>query len=566
MTDRYDVVIMGGGAAGLTLALQLKKSRPDLTVMVVERLTHPVPETAHKVGESTVEIAAHYLRSVLGMGEHLKDKQLNKYGLRIFFSDGDNRDITQRVELGHSVLPPHGVGTYQIDRGRLENALGEELLKLGVDFRSGIRVLDATLSDGTSPHLVRLALGEGEKLEVEARWLIDATGRSAMLKRRLGLARRVDHEANAVWFRVGHPIDIDTWSDDPGWHARIREGRRELSTNHLMGPGYWVWLIRLAPDAISIGIVTDARMHRFDEMNRLDRALGWLGAHEPQCADVVSAHLDKVRDFRVMKDYSYSCEQVFSDQRWALAGEAGVFLDPFYSPGLDLIAISNGLITDLVNRDLAGEDIEEVAAIHNHIFLLIANGWLRVYDQQYPLMGNARITLAKVIWDTAVYWAVPGLLFFHDAVRKLAQFPQIIADLARFTVASEATQRFFREWHEVDRSVDANTFVSFYDFAFMRDLHIGMTAGLSDAELPDRFSANVRFIEQLSGQLVARVLAELRAADGDQRVRELVERWAADEHLCRLVQVYEQDRDRNPVSDDWITLKQPARIPQEIAR
>ncbi len=43
--------------------------------------------------------------------------------------------------------------------------------------------------------------------------------------------------------------------------------------------------------------------------------------------------------------------------RWSLVGEAGAFLDPFYSPGSDFIAISNTLTTDLVCRYLDGEDV-----------------------------------------------------------------------------------------------------------------------------------------------------------------------------------------------------------------
>src|SRR2546428_6566028 len=106
--DQYDVAILGGGQAGLTLALQLKKTRPATSILVIEKQKHPVPEAAHKVGESTVEIAAHYLRDVLGLGEHLQRQQLNKFGLRMFFSTHGNRDITRRVELGHAVLPPYG--------------------------------------------------------------------------------------------------------------------------------------------------------------------------------------------------------------------------------------------------------------------------------------------------------------------------------------------------------------------------------------------------------------------------------------------------------------------------
>jgi len=81
--------------AGLTLALQLKKVRPSIRFLVIEKQKHPVPEAAHKVGESTVEIAAHYLRDILGLEEHLHTQHVRKFGLRMFFSFDGNQDITR---------------------------------------------------------------------------------------------------------------------------------------------------------------------------------------------------------------------------------------------------------------------------------------------------------------------------------------------------------------------------------------------------------------------------------------------------------------------------------------
>ena len=78
----HDIIIMGGGLAGLTLALQLRQRLPDLDVLVLERRSHPVPEACHKVGESTVEIGAHYFGDVLGLKDHLVQAQLKKFGFR----------------------------------------------------------------------------------------------------------------------------------------------------------------------------------------------------------------------------------------------------------------------------------------------------------------------------------------------------------------------------------------------------------------------------------------------------------------------------------------------------
>lgn len=561
--DVYDVVIMGGGKAGLTLALQLKQARPDTSILVVERNTHPVPEAAHKVGESTVEIGGRYLRNILGFEDHMENHQLKKFGIRMFFSDGSNEDIAKRPEIGHSAFPPHKVISYQIDRGRLENALGEKVQELGVEFISGWKTEKLELRPDQDLHRLSLVADDGTERQVEARWVTDATGRSSIIKRQLGLAKRVGHRANAAWFRVGHPIDIDKWSDSPDWHSRIEKdvpySDRELSTNHLMGPGYWVWLIRLASDAISIGIVTDSDMHPFAGISRFDKAMEWLREHEPECARVVEEHRDELQDFRVLKNYSYGCEQLMSGSgRWSLTGEAGVFLDPFYSPGLDMIAISNGLITDLVTRFLDGEDVEERAANHNWTLLTVFKDWLNLFENQYQIMGNTRVMMTKIIWDTTRYWAGPGWLYFHDVFRRLTEYPQLVADLARFHETTKLAQDFLREWHGIDGSSETDQFVRYYDLNFMRKLHVGMTENNSDDELQEKFAANTRFMQQLTGQLVSTVLEESRAKQDDEAVQQQVKLWESNDALMNLVKVFEEDSPENPVIDLWITLKKKA--------
>ena len=107
------------------------------------------------------------------------------------------------------------------------------------------------------------------------------------------------------------------------------QGDRAMSTNHLMGEGYWVWLIRLASGATSVGIVADPAFHPFGNFNTLAKARAWLAEHEPQCAAVLTEHEHLIKDFRVMKHYSHGVAKVFDGRdRWCLTGDAGVFLDP----------------------------------------------------------------------------------------------------------------------------------------------------------------------------------------------------------------------------------------------
>lgn len=552
ISERFDVAIVGGGIAGLTLALQLKRTEPDLRVAVLERQQHPVPEAAHKVGESSVEVQAHYLRDVLGLEEHLDTEQLHKFGLRMFFTHADNKDITRRVEYGQISEAP--LSSYQLDRGRLENALGELVAELGAVFLQSCKVQDVELGATGDDHAIRVLDGE-EEHTLRARWVVDATGRAGLLKRKLGLARALGHRANASWFRIDHEVDVQQWSIDEQWRARVDSGLRRLSTNHLMGPGYWVWLIPLASGSTSIGIVAEDAEYSFDGFNTLERALEWLDAHEPQCAAEVRRHLEKIQDFRVMKDYAYGCQQVYSEDRWCLTGEAGVSIDPLYSSGGDLMAISNGLITDLVTRDRRGEDIIERTVAHNQVYLVLSEIWLVAYEDQYPIMGNPQVMVAKVIWDTIIYWAVPGLLFFHDKFRRLGESPRAFANLQRTWMLHTRVQEFLREWHHVSNEPASDVFADPYSLLeFIVDLHNGMAAGLEDEELEDQFGRNVDLLEQLGGQLVDTVIERLEQRGADDTAKAQIDRWRSDELLRGCVERHKERDLISPIDSAWITL------------
>jgi len=530
--ERYDVAVLGGGLAGLSLALQLKQARPETSIFIAERRKGPAPLAAFKVGESTVELSAHYFGEVLGLREHLEADELPKAGLRYFFPAGDNSDISQRVEWGATALPPHP--SFQLDRGRFENYLAERNLAAGNDLFDGCTVEEVDLRD--DDHVVSYSRN-GQARTLSARWVVDASGYASILKRKLGLQKSVEHKVNSAWFRLAGGLDIDSWSDDPVWHERMEgPGIRRLSTNHLMGEGYWVWLIPLSTGPISIGIVADPRFHPFDEIDTLDRAIDWLLRHERQLGEEVDRRRDQIEDFLRVEDFAYSCQRVFSPERWALVGVSGCFADPFYSPGSDFIAQGNTFVTDLVCKDLAGMEINKPAAAYNATFLGAFETLLgSVYTDQYQLWGNAEVMCAKVVWEFAVYWANAALPFFHGKLTDLDFAAAVRADQRRMISVSSRLVHVFRAWHELSNREFRGVFISNRAFPALYQLHLDLAAGFDDETLKRKYAENADLLEAIAVVIFSQAVKALpdQSLDEDVKINPAAisldpERWEKD--------------------------------------
>jgi flavin-dependent dehydrogenase len=502
-----DVVIVGGGLAGLTLALQLRARLPAVRVTVLERDTHPAPEAAHKVGESTVEIGANYLDTVLGLDAHLREHQLRKFGFRFFFSEG-MPDIDRVTELGASRYL-HTPG-YQIDRGILENFLVERVGALGMEVISGAVVREISLSEH-GPHEVAYEKA-GAAHRLSADWLIDASGRAGLLRRQLGAQVDNGHHINAAWFRLATRIDIDDWSDDGAWHARCAGRERWLSTNHLVGPGYWVWLIPLSSGSHSIGIVADEALHPLRGFNSFARALGWLRGHQPRLADVVENARDKLQDFVALRRVSYGCKRVFSARRWALTGEAGLFLDPFYSPGTDFIAISNTYITELIARDRAGQSIEMHAHLFEQIYLSFYESTLALYRDQYPMFGDAEVMPAKVLWDYTYYWGILCQFFFQRRLTDIAALSRLKRELNAGQKLNLAVQALLRAWSQAARPVNPARLLDQAALPWFAELNRSLGDPLDDAAFDARLRRNTVLLHELAAEIVARARPSTPAA------------------------------------------------------
>ncbi|MGA9334647.1 MAG: tryptophan 7-halogenase [Rudaea sp.] len=498
---RSDVLILGGGLAGLTAAIHVRRELPGLSVRVLERRRHPVPEAAFKVGESLVEIGAHYFDTVLGIKQHLDACQIAKFGLRFFFCHRRG-DIERTTELGASQVLP--TPTYQIDRGIFENFLAQHATELGVEFFDDAVVRTIQPGEDNADHCIAFSRGDCEH-NAHARWIIDASGRAGLLKRQLDLAEPNSHDANAVWFRIGERLRVDDWSNDTDWQARCTPRERWRSTNHLCGPGYWTWLIPLASGSHSVGIVADASMHPLNTLNSFDKAMNWLAQYQPRLFRELDSRRGKLQDFSYLRHYSHDCKQVFSGGRWALTGEAGVFLDPFYSPGSDFIAISNTYIVDLIARDSRGERFARAARIFEQLYFSFYRNTLVMFEGQYPMFGHAELMPLKVTWDYAYYWGVLCQFFFQRRLTDIALFTRLGGPMQACETLNRQMQLLLRRAAGTNTGSNRACMLDQYRMPWLVEINRGLNDCLDSAAFERRIRHNAETLHDLAAEILAQV-------------------------------------------------------------
>ena len=400
----YDVVIVGGGIAGAFLARHLKIAKPELSVLVLE--SHEKIDD-YKVGESTVEVAAHYMIKRLNLGTYLYQHHLPKNGLRFFFdSEGKDLPLEQMSEIGSDHFPFYP--SFQLERAKLERDLVELNRAIGIEVALGAKASEVTI-DAASRHTITYEK-DGVSETVACRWIGDASGRRHFLPRSLGKKIHKETRLNtaAAWARYENVAGLDAVeSADPNWKGRVKYSSRHLSTNHLMYDGYWIWFIPLAGDLMSVGVVYDK--DRFEKRGieessprKQESFEAFLKSHRA-AGDLLKDA--KLVDFQAYAHIPYFTDEYFSKDRWVLTGEAGAFTDPFYSPGSDFIATANEFAVALIVAEFAGDSTfgEKVAAF-NAYYKFKYESTIRLYANLYPVFGSFETFRLKFLLDFNNYY------------------------------------------------------------------------------------------------------------------------------------------------------------------
>jgi len=517
MQKQHDVIIAGGGLAGLTLSIQLKKANPNISILIMEYRDTIAPVAAHKVGESTVELATHYFREVLGLKDYLEAHELPKHGLRFFFKTNNKGEISNRVELGPRLKLP--TPSHQLDRGTFENYLEKHTKELGTEFMLGARVKDVIFSD--EGHEV-IFNHDGQEKTLKTRWLVDATSRFSLLKRKLKFEKEAPHNVNAVWYRVKGVVDIDEWSDNKQWKNFLAPKLRYLSTVHFMDKGYWLWVIPLGSQNTSIGIVADEDIHPFNTINTYEKAVEWIRKHEPLAATKVCPPKEELMDFRILKHFAHNSGRMYSKDRWACTGEAGAFLDPFYSPGSDFISLNNTWLSDLILRDHEGEDIALRTEVYEKMHYSWFDSWLPLYQDKYNLIGNTKIMVFKIFWDWDIYWSVPCLLFTNKGYTDLLLIKELFVSEGgigtKFQQLNKIMQDLFIQWQPHEHEIFSNRYIDPFDLAYMRQFQIGIEVQHGRKKLLEQIKSNVKMLEQIAAEIFRHVSNQVNGTPLDMKV------------------------------------------------
>jgi flavin-dependent dehydrogenase len=464
----YDLIICGGGLAGLGLARQLALRGDDISVLVLDMLSRPLPEAAFKVGESTIETGAYYYHGILGLYDYLESDHLEKLGLRYFY--GSKGEFADRPEYGvRNFLPAK---SYQLDRGTLENHLRDLVDDAGCDLREGIRVKDIELG---TPHEVTFSGADGVMQRARGKWVVDAMGRRRYLMHKLKLDRGGWRgPCSSAWWRVKGRVSENDFvpKSNTKWHGRVEDDRWQ-STTHMMGKGYWVWLIPVAPDNTSVGIVTSEAIHPINTYGlNYEQALGWLRKHEPLVADALEGH--ELMDFLKLKRYSHSATQVFSADRWACTGVSGVFADPYYSVGSNMIGFANGFICKMLELDRQGELTQDYVDHANRYFLTLNDFLTDTIQRGYPNHHIGPIMALKTIWDYYIGWTTTDPQFYHEVYLDPTLTKIMSGVISRTVVTQARIMKLFEDWGQrTDTTGYTFGFIDYIeDLPTLKNLHV----------------------------------------------------------------------------------------------
>jgi flavin-dependent dehydrogenase len=307
-TELCDVAVIGGGPAGSTAATLLAKR--GYKVIALEKAHHP----RFHIGESLLPMNLPVFER-LGVLDKVRALGIFKPGAD-FEADNERGYNTYAFARAIGNSPPHA---YQVWRQDFDKMLYDHARESGADAREGHEVLSV---EQIGPRETRLEVrtDEGRSYGIQARYLVDASGRDAFLSAKKKLRRKNDEHQSAAIF--GH---------FRGAEPRPGEDAGNISI-YRFDHG-WMWMIPLPDGVMSIGAVCRPEYLKQRKGRTVEFLLDTLNQSPGLRRRIEQAEL--IGEVRVTGNYSYDSTRM-GGPGWVLVGDAFAFLDPVFSSGVYL--------------------------------------------------------------------------------------------------------------------------------------------------------------------------------------------------------------------------------------
>ncbi|MGZ8260401.1 MAG: NAD(P)/FAD-dependent oxidoreductase [Caldimonas sp.] len=305
---RCDVLVVGGGPAGSTIAALLARAGRD--VVVVEKAHHP----RFHIGESLLPANA-ALFDELGVRDQVEAIGMRKWGVEFVSPDHDHRQFIEFSEAMDKSMPY----AWQVRRSELDELLFRDAARKGARTLEGQRVREVAF-DGDGA-VAEVELEDGARRQWRARCVVDASGRDTLLANQLRCKEKNKrHNSSALY---GHFTG-----------AERLPGKLEGNITIFWFAHGWFWLIPLADGTTSVGAVCWPHYLK----SRTKPLADFFADTIAMCPALAArlAHASLV-DGRVYATGNYSYESAKSSgERFLMIGDAYAFVDPVFSSGVYL--------------------------------------------------------------------------------------------------------------------------------------------------------------------------------------------------------------------------------------
>lgn len=386
------VIVIGGGPGGSTVATLLARQGFDVTLF--EREFFP----REHVGESLLPASIPILETLGVIDEIAAAGFTPKYGATMIW--GRDREPWSWRFAETNASYPHA---YQVWRPTFDHILLQNAARHGVDVHQGCRVVDARVATGAAPS-VTVESADGDRLTVEADWIVDASGQNGFLARQLELRQHDEFFRNLAVYSYYRAAERLPAPDQGNIFIEAFEHG-------------WSWAIPLPDDTMSVGVVVDAAWAA-SELAKLTTAEFYeqqLSRTSRTAAMLSRAELLEAP--KVIRDWSYTSQQLVGDG-FILVGDAACFIDPLFSSGVHLALSSALLASAYVTSALRDPDMREPAA----------EVYTQLYMQQYHQFREmAQLFYASNRTSDSYFWEARRIVNPGDDVSPRDAFIAAVA-------------------------------------------------------------------------------------------------------------------------------------------